>query len=136
MSGFSSSAHTQASTEAVWNVLTDWKRGLKWRPGTEAVDVAGAGVGTVLSWTSRGSARTACVEEWSPPQHLAVHYIQGPVEADYVWTLQPEAGGTRVTLTVTTHAQGATRLMLPVFTEMMRRSDEALPAALCAEVER
>lgn len=134
MSGFSSSASTAAAPEQVWQVLTDWKRGLRWRPGMEAVEVSGEGLGTALRWTSRGSPRTASITGWSPPHQLSLRYTQGPVEADYVWTLETTGSGTRATLTVNTHAQGATRLMLPVFTEMMRRSDEALPAALCAEV--
>lgn len=94
-----------ASPERVWALLSDFAAISRWAPNvdhsslmTDQID----GVGAVRRIQTAGATVLEIVESWQPGVELS-YRITGlpPVikELTNTWQLEPESGGTRVTLT-------------------------------------
>ena len=136
--GFTSTELVDAPPERVWQVLTDWERSPDWMPGIDSMRQEGSGppgTGTVVVFQARGAERSSEVTAWDPPRRLALRSVQGGVTADYVYSLEPEGSGTRLTLEADCRTRGAWRLIGPLISWLMARADRVQPTRLKAAVE-
>lgn len=136
--GFEASETIGRPPEQVWAFLTDWSRASEWMPGVESLRVANDGpsrAGAQLVFTSRGAERGSTITLWEPPKRLTLRSKQGGVTADYVYTLEPEGSGTRLTLQAECRMSGFWILLGPVIRRAMARSDRVQPARVRAALE-
>jgi uncharacterized protein YndB with AHSA1/START domain len=94
-------ASLPAAPERVFAVLTDVEGFPKWRSTLEGVEVAART--PHLQWRERGSDGIIAFEmqESEPPRRLVTRITDKtlPFGGTWTFTLQPEAGGTKLTIT-------------------------------------
>jgi ligand-binding SRPBCC domain-containing protein len=98
---------TGLSRQAVWEVLADFGGVQKWAPGMRRSRLEGdsaTGVGTRRVMRHRWGFRIAeVVTEWNEGSGYAFDLLQAPFPMENVhetWLLEHDAGGTRITTTV------------------------------------
>lgn len=136
--GFTSTELFAAPPDRVWTTLTDWPNAPAWMPGIDSMQQEGYGpaeAGTTVVFQARGAQRTSVIMDWDPPRRLTLRSVQGGVTADYVYTLEPEGSGTRLTLSAMCTTQGLWRLIGPIISWAMARADSSQPQRLKAAME-
>jgi uncharacterized protein YndB with AHSA1/START domain len=122
--------------EEVWARLTDWERAAGWL-GVDSIRAEGpTAVGTELVFRARGKDRRSEIVALDAGRSLTLRSRQGGVTADYTYTVEPAAAGSRATLTADVRTSGPWSLAGPVIRLAIRRADagrlEALATALAA----
>ena len=127
----------------VWEVLDDFGSIERWSPGVKRSFLTTPGptaVGTTrhCDFIPFGSAKER-IEEYDPERRLAVrlHDLRGMPfdEADAVFHIAPEAGGTRLTFEYTARAKGLARLFEGLIARLLRRGLRGLVEGLKHECE-
>jgi uncharacterized protein YndB with AHSA1/START domain len=107
----------QRSPEEVFDFLDAGGNNLRWRPGVVDIEhVSGQGVGAVWRQGGRGPGgrRIAAdyeITEHARPARLAFRVIAGPARPQGLYTLEPAAGGTRLTFALWWEPKGIARLL-------------------------
>jgi len=138
-SGFQVSTFVDAPIDAVWDRLSDLDRASDWMNSVESMRLVSDGQignGSKIVFQARGSEHESIVTGWSPPNQLELTSRQGGLTATYRYDCQPEASGTRLSLTADCVADGfLRRLMGPLIGFMMKRTDSGQVHALKSVVE-
>lgn len=120
----------------VWRVLTDWDRAPAWMSGVDSVRAAGGTrVGDTLSFVARKRERTSEVTAVRPGESITLTSVQGPVRADYTYTVSVADGATRAGLVADVTVSGGLRVFAPVLRALIRRTDGGQLDALKRVVE-
>lgn len=124
--------------EVAWKHLLDWDSAARWMPGVEALRAEGeTAVGTRLVFVARGRERTSTVTAFDPGRAVTLESVQGGVIARYHYAVEPSnSGGAALRLRVECDVRGPLRLIAPMITAAIRRSDGVQPARFRAWVER
>ena len=93
-----------APVEKVFSYMSDQMNQLEWLPSiTDVRDVTGEGVGKRFSWTYKMMGMSfkgeSEVVEYIPNER-SVMKTKGGILSTWNWTYKPEAGGTRLNVTV------------------------------------
>jgi carbon monoxide dehydrogenase subunit G len=94
-----------AEPELVWSVLADFGTLARWAPGVDHSCLLAEqheGVGTVRRVQVGRSTLVESVVAWAPAETLSYEIAGLPFMLEQVtntWTLEPQTGGTKVTLT-------------------------------------
>jgi len=126
---FAATQYIDRPAAQVWRVLTDWTRAADWMPG---VDDARGEAGTTITFVARGKERTSEITAIREGESITLTSVQGPVRADYTYTLTP---GTTVTLEADVTVRGALKILAPVLRAVIRRTDGRQLDALKRVVE-
>ncbi len=123
----------------VWRIATDWKIAEFWL-GVSKLRMrepkAKPKKGAQLLFDVRGQSHVTTIVTWDPPTRLGLSSTQGGVTAVYEYTFTPTDDGTRMQLEAQCSASGwAWKLMLPLISWMMERTDRKQLAALAQLVE-
>jgi uncharacterized protein YndB with AHSA1/START domain len=120
---FSVTRQIDHPADEVWRQLTDWDRAAGWL-GVDSIRAEGpTQVGTTLRFVTRGKERTSEITELEPGRWITLRSQQGGVTADYRYTVEPAAAGSRVTLTADVRTAGAWALAGPLIRTAIRRTD-------------
>lgn len=113
-----------ATPEAVWAELTDWSGMHRWVTGGENFrgPTPPASGGTV-SFTARGADRSSTITELEPGRLITLTSTQGPVTADYRYTVAGDGSGSVVTLRADVIVRGPLRLLAPTIRKSIAKED-------------
>ena len=143
MRSFNYTIHIERSPETVWSYMMDLSKASRWRNLVRSVRVNTPGpvrVGSELEITFDilGKTKQVISEVWAyePARRFGVRNTESQVTGVFEYTLQPDAGGTRVTFSCDVHPRGYMWLLTPWLLKGNRaRYAEQLPN-LKKEVER
>lgn len=125
-----------ASPHDVWATLTDWSRAAEWMPGVSDMRAAGAiAVGTELSFSARGKARSSTVTALEPGRLITMSSTMPGVHADYTYALEPAGDATTVSLVTDVVTSGPMKLMGKVIRSAIAKEDGVQLARLKALIE-
>jgi len=99
----SASAVSDASPQAVWDVLLDGRRWSFWNPGVEWMWLEGDPIAGTLATIKLARVRQTAfrIEEAAPPHRFALELTVGPVaRLRLTWTIAAQDAGTRVDASV------------------------------------
>jgi uncharacterized protein YndB with AHSA1/START domain len=112
----------------VFSYATDPARFGEWQRGVVGGHLDGKpGVGAHCTMTRRiGGAKrtsTSVITVFDPPEHWALHGIDGPIRAEVSVGIEPLGGdrGSRVTIELEFHGHSFGRLLAPMVTRRARR---------------
>ena len=110
--------------------LTDWDHAADWL-GVDSIRAEGpTAVGTALVFRARGKERRSEITALVPGRSVTLTSRQGGVTADYTYSVEPAASGSRATLTADVRTSGAWALLGPVIRSAVRREDSGQLEAL------
>jgi len=140
---FTYTIHIARRPERVWAYMMDFDKAPRWRSLVRRIEVATPGpmaVGSQLRITFdvRGETRTLVSEVWAcePVKQWGLRNTEHNLTGTFLYRLEPDDGGTRVTFTCDVRPHGWMWLTLPLLIPgNRRRYSEQLPR-LKAEVER
>lgn len=120
----------EASPDEVWAVISDLDTHTSWRPALREfrqVSDGPVGVGTrireVLEWRGREIVIDDVVTAFDPPRRLSVHGGWKAADFDMDLLLEPDAGGTKVTMEWPLHPKSLLlKLAAPFLGGPMRRA--------------
>ena len=122
---FTATREIGSPAEKVWRQLTDWDRAAGWL-GVDSIRADGpTQVGTTLRFVTRGKERTSEIAALDPGRSITLRSRQGGVTADYIYGVEPTAGGSRVTLVAEVATRGGWTLAGPMIRTAIRRTDSA-----------
>jgi uncharacterized protein YndB with AHSA1/START domain len=103
--------------------LADWQTAIT---SVEQLTDGPPGLGTRVRERAKppgGSEFEQVVEftEFTRPQRLHVHIVEGPYPVDGTWSFEPSDGGTRVRFAAEGRLRGAMRLLEPAAARMLAR---------------
>lgn len=125
-----------APPHAVWETLTDWSTASEWMPGVSDMRAEGdIAVGTELTFSARGKARTSTVTALDPERLLTMSSSMPGVLADYTYSLEPAGNGTTVSLVADVEVSGPMKLMGKVIRSAIAKEDGVQLARLKAFIE-
>jgi uncharacterized protein YndB with AHSA1/START domain len=131
---FTSTTHIDRPAEEVWRRLTDWDHAAGWL-GVDSVTADGpTAVGTQLRVHTRGKEQRSEITALVPGRSVTLRSRQGGVTADYTYTVEPDGGGSRVTLVADVGMRGAWVLAGPAIRAAIRRSDQGQVDALARDL--
>lgn len=115
--------------EAVFDYVTDPSKLASWQTAITAVEQltdGPPGLGTRVRERTKppgGKEFEQVVEftEFSRPERLHVHIVEGPYPVDGTWSFEASDGGTRVQFAAEGQLRGAMKLMEPVAARMLAR---------------
>lgn len=120
---FAATRNIDRPVDEVWARLTDWDRAAGWL-GVDSIRPEGpTAVGTALVFRTRGKERRSEITALVPGRSVTLTSRQGGVTADYTYTVEPAAPGSRATLTADVRTSGAWSLLGPVIRTAIRRTD-------------
>jgi hypothetical protein len=99
----SASARSEASPQAVWDVLLDGRRWSFWNPGVEWMWLEGDPVAGTLATIKLERVRQTAftIEEAAPPHRFALELTVGPVaRLRLTWTIAAQEAGSRIEASV------------------------------------
>lgn len=133
---FDVNALVQRPPQAVWDTFTRWELAPRWMQGIDSLHAEGPlAVGSRLVFHARGQDRPAEVTALEPGQSLTLRSVQGPVCADYRYSLEPEGPHTRLRLVARCEVRGWMALFAPLLRWVIRRTDSGQVQALKRLVE-
>lgn len=125
-----------ASPRRVWETLTDWSTASEWMPGVSDMRAAGdVAVGTELTFSARGKARTSTVTALDPERLITMSSSMPGVLADYTYSLQPAGNATAISLVAYVETSGPMRLMGKVIRSAIAKEDGVQLTRLKAFIE-
>jgi uncharacterized protein YndB with AHSA1/START domain len=123
--------------EAVWAYVIDFEKGPLWNPAAIEMRLISEGPlrkGTTYVWVGQWLGRrmesTAEVTEFEPNRKWGYKVISGSFPGTALTTLEPVAGGTRMTIRSEAEMGGFFKLAEPVMARMSRRQLEGMLANL------
>jgi uncharacterized protein YndB with AHSA1/START domain len=120
---FTASREFDRPAGTLWEQLTDWDRAAGWL-GVDSIRAEGpTAVGTALVFRTRGKERRSEITALVPGRSVTLTSRQGGITADYTYTVEPAASGSRATLTADVRTSGAWALLGPVIRRAIRRTD-------------
>lgn len=130
MASIETSIAINRSLEEVFSFITDPGNTPRWAPAVKSVTVSGPmGPGArgreVRTFLGRRLEMDWEVTEYEPPRRLGFRYTSGPLPAVAVFTLEPEAEGTRLTCRTNIQGRGLFRLLGPLIAMEGRGEDQA-----------
>ena len=112
-------------------MLTDWDRAGEWMNGIDWIRADGPlEPGTQLLFHSRGKERPSEIAAIDPGRSLTLRSVQGPVGADYTYTVSAAGDGTRLELVADCTITGPMKLLSPLLRWVVKRTDGNQPADL------
>jgi hypothetical protein len=143
MRSFTYTIHIERTPEQVWAFMLDFDKAPRWRNLVRKIEVATPppiAVGTELRVTFdvRGEVRTVSSHVWACDyaRRWGVRNTEQKITGTFLYQLEPDEGGTRVTFSCDIRPHGLMWLLLPLLIPGNRhRYQEQLPN-LKAEVER
>jgi uncharacterized protein YndB with AHSA1/START domain len=121
----------------VWAYVIDFEKGPLWNPATIETRLISEGPlrkGTTYVWVGQWLGRrmesTAEVTEFEPNRKWGYKVISGSFPGTALTTLEPVAGGTRMTIRSEAEMGGFFKLAEPVMARMSRRQLEGMLANL------
>lgn len=135
---FDASERLAVSPELAWEHLVDWDSAAQWMPGVDSLHAAGeTTVGTQLVFVARGKERSSTITACEPGRSVTLESAQGGVTATYHYAIEPsDSAGARMRLIVTCVVRGPVRLIAPIITSAIRKSDGAQPVRFREWVQR
>jgi carbon monoxide dehydrogenase subunit G len=128
MTTISDSIEIEREPDDVFNFVTDPNRTRLWQTTVAETSQTPSGamtVGTRVMDTRRFMGRRIESEweviEHDPPRRSVIRAVSGPISFSGSYTLAPDAGGTRLTVSIDLNAAGFFRLAEPVFAQIARR---------------
>ena len=134
----STSETINASSEQVWEVLTDWPGAVRWMNGIESMSIDGETVeGARVHFLTRGQDRESVITQCEPGRSLTLRSQQGGVTADYRYSIEPMGESScLVRLEAECEFKGwRYRLLGPLIRFAIRRTDGGQIAALKRVIE-
>jgi hypothetical protein len=121
--------HVDRSPETVWTVMTDLSRSASWRPLVRSMTTSHGGplaAGTAVDITAEIMGRTlrrrSMTTVFEPPRRWVLRSESNDVEGLWDYAIAPEAGGSRVSLTLELNSRRfLRRLILPLLARNERR---------------
>ncbi len=93
-----------APRERVFDVIADPARAAEWQTALQRADSGGAGrlsqgtrVADSRNWLGQSIESRYEIVEHAAPDRLHMRVAEGPVQFDFIWTLESVNGGTRLT---------------------------------------
>ena len=127
---FTVSRELDRPANTVWQQLTDWDRAAGWL-GVDSIRAEGpTAVGTELVFQARGKERRSEIVALEPGRSVTLRSRQGGVTADYTYSVEPTASGSRATLTADVRTSGLWALLGPVIRAAIRKEDSGQLDAL------
>ena len=130
------SFHLAAPPERVFDYIADVRNETEWSKDVESVTLVGdgpVGEGTVFDATYRGFGRLQLeLREYRRPEHLVFVGDGSRVRMHFTLDLQPEEGGSLVTMAADIQPHGAFRALTPVLKLGMPREMAKRPGQLAA----
>lgn len=121
---FSDTQTILASPSEVWATLTDWSAASQWMPGVSDMRAAGdIGVGTELTFSARGKARSSTVTALEPGRRITMSSAMPGVLADYTYSLEPAGNTTTVSLVADVDTRGPLKLLGKVIRSAIAKED-------------
>ncbi len=127
-----------ASSDRVWEVLTDWPGAVRWMNGIESMSIDGETVeGAQVRFFTRGQDRTSLITHCDRGRSVTLRSQQGGVTADYTYSVETVGeSSSRVSLEAECHFSGLRyRLLGPLIGFAIRRTDGGQIAALKLVIE-
>lgn len=124
--------------EQVWKHLTDWPAAPSWLPGVESMHADGeTAEGTTITFRTRGKSQTSTITELTAGRSLTLTSKQGPVTANYAYTLTPlGADRTRAALTADIEVAGPLGVTAPLLRREIKRVDSVQLDRLKQHIEQ
>ena len=133
---FSDHTTIEAPPHEVWTTLTDWSAASEWMPGVSDMRAAGDfAVGTELTFSARGKARSSTVTALEPGRLLTMSSTMPGVLADYTYALEPAGNATTVSLVADVETSGPMKLLGRVIRSAIAKEDGVQLARLKALIE-
>jgi carbon monoxide dehydrogenase subunit G len=126
------------SSDRAWAALTDLVRAPEWMPGVDSMSVAGTlRQGARVTFHTRGKERASEVIQLAPGRSMTLRSVQGPVTADYVYSVDPVADeASRVTLAADVTTSGGMRVLAPLIRSAIAKADRGQLSRFKAFVEQ
>lgn len=127
-----------ASSDRVWEVLTDWPGAVRWMNGIESMSIEGdTAEGARVHFFTRGQDRESVIAQCDPGRSVTLRSQQGGVTADYTYSVEAVGdSSSRVSLEAECHFSGLRyRLLGPLIGFAIRRTDGGQIAALKRVIE-
>lgn len=123
--------------DEVWRALTDWAAAPRWMNGIDGMRAGGpTAVGTELVFEARGKARSTRITACAPGRAVTLSSHQGPVRAEYTYTVEPIDDATsRAALVADCAMTGPMRVLAPLLRRVIRKTDGGQMNALKAVIE-
>lgn len=143
MANFEFSEWINAPPEKVFEVLSDLPNASSYVENIKQsvkLTEGPIGVGTVFEETRvvNGQEATAQLEirEYDPPRRLAVGNETEGIDTNYIYTLEPENGGTRILWQAELSASGLKKMMVPMVASILKKEDRDHLQKLKAAIEK
>jgi uncharacterized protein YndB with AHSA1/START domain len=124
--------------EQVFDTLADLRNDAKWHSrvsSVELLDPEPIGQGTRFKMVNGGSPYDVTIAEYDRPSRLVIE-ASGKPDLTLVYTLKPTSEGTELESDFDFRPKGALKVMLPLFSPIIRREVPKQNASLKAFCER
>jgi hypothetical protein len=128
--------HVDAPPEAVWEVLTDFRRWPEWNPEVKSMSFDGpVEPGSTFRWKAGPASIVSTLEQVDPPRAVRWRGKTLSIKAIHDWRLEPRDGGTHVETEESFSGLLASLLRGSLQKQLDKSLEDGL-AALKAEAER